>query len=689
MIGRETIDRIRARVSLVAVVGETVKLQRRGRSYVGLCPFHQEKSPSFTVSDERGLFHCFGCKASGDVFKFVELTEGSSFMDALKKLADRAGVELEDDRDDADRAQEQRQKKLKDDLVAVNAFAAGYFERMLHEHPLGAMARAELERRGLGFEGRSGEVLRAFRVGYAPHGWDGLTTYFRQNGVSPALAEQVGLLAPRSGGSGFYDAFRHRLMVAVLDVSGRVVAFSGRVLPSPPGEREDPSRGAPPKYVNSRESTIYAKGHTLFGLHQARAGIRTRGEAVIVEGNFDLIAMHARGIDHVVAPMGTAFTPDQARLLRRFTSTLTLLFDADAAGRKATWAARATCREAGLAAKVARLSEGKDPDEFLRARGPEPMLDALRAARSLDEALIDDVLATVGEGVDLSAKRTALDTLRPLLEEQEITLRNVLATRVAQKLGLDLPTFWRVVRGAGPSNVGPSGGGGGDRGGERGGPNSVQKLNGPSRSSREGLDGREGRDAASGSGAEEELSRAIVTALFAAPELIESPPLQPSLSLVAGDWALAVLELREEMRKSRRENRPIDGSALLARLPESIQKFAAATLVAPSLGPVDAGAATGGPTEGGEGGDAMGPGASGGGGSDDASRRARTLIRQNGAKLAKTVSAERLRELDRDIGRADEAGDFARATALLAEKQRLSAAVRTAQAEAHAAADDD
>ncbi len=648
MIGRETIDRVRARTSLVSLVAETVKLTRRGRSFVGLCPFHQEKSGSFTVSDERGLFHCFGCKMSGDVFKFVELTEGVGFMDALKKLAERAGIELEDDRSDVDRAQDQRQRKQKEDLTAVNAIAAGYFERMLHEHPLGEIARAELERRGLGFDGLSGDVLRAFRVGYAPHGWDGLAVFLRQNGVSPALAEQVGLLAPRSTGSGYYDAFRHRLMVAVLDVSGKVVAFSGRVLPSLPGEQEDPARGPPPKYVNSRESTIYAKGQTLFGLFQARNGIRARGEAVVVEGNFDLIAMHARGIDHVVAPMGTAFTADQARLLRRFASTVTLLFDADTAGRKATWAARATLKEAGIAAKVARLAEGKDPDEFLRARGAEPMLDALRAARSLDEALIDDVLAGVGSGANLEAKRVALEKVRPLLEDQEVSLRNVLATRVAQQLGLDLPTFWRVIRGA-------SGGG------------AVQKMNAP---------GERAPEAPAEASEEEVFSRAIVEALFAVPALVEDPAVQPALTLVAGDWAFGVLELREEMRKSRRENQPIDGSALLARLPESIQKFAAATLVAPSLASAGAGAAAGG-LPGGEATDADGPGVSEGA-SSEAAARVRTVIRTNGANLAKIVSSERCRELDREISRADASGDFSRATTLLTEKARLLAAARTA-----------
>ncbi len=545
MIGRETIDRIRSRVDIVAVVSETVKLTQRGRSWTGLCPFHQEKSPSFTVSPERGLFHCFGCKTSGDVFKFVELSEGLSFIEVLKKLAERAGVEIEDERGDHDRASEQRARKAKDDLYGINAIAAEYFGRMLHEHPLAGQARDELTRRGLPIDG---PVVEAFGIGYAPHGWDGLAVHLQRQGVSPAQAEHVGLLAPRSSGSGYYDAFRHRLLVAIKDVQGRVVAFSGRTLPNPPGVADD-GKGPPPKYVNSRESPIYAKGHTLFGLYQARAAIRTAQEAVVVEGNFDLVAMHARGIENVVAPMGTAFTEDQARLLRRFTQSVVLLFDSDAAGRKATWAARDTCKTVGLVARSARLGEGKDPDDFLRSKGVEPMRAVLSNARSLDEVLVRDACAALSRSSDLSAKKRALEVVRPLLNEQEPAFREILIRRIAADLDLDVGALWRTLRG------------------------DITHV--PERASRSTTPSGTG-----GTTEEERLSKAIGEALFSCPDVLDEPDVQDCLALVAGDWTFAIAALREEARTAREERRPLDVASLIARVPGSIQDLASASLVA-------------------------------------------------------------------------------------------------------------
>lgn len=661
MIGRDTIDRIRSRVDIVAVVGESVKLTRRGRNFVGLCPFHKEKSPSFNVSADRQMFHCFGCKVTGDVFKFVELQEGSSFVEAVRKLAERAGVEIVDERGEHDRQAEQRARKAKDDLYAINAMAAAFFEKMLREHPLAPIAHEELERRGLAYEGPLNEVLSAFGIGYAPHGWDALATHLRTQGVSPAQAEQVGLLAPRSSGSGYYDAFRHRLMVAIKDVQGRVVAFSGRVLPDPPNAPSDPSKGAPPKYVNSRESPIYAKGATLFGLFQARNAIRTKGEAVIVEGNFDLVAMHARGIDHAVAPLGTAFTPDQARLLRRFAPSVVLLFDADAAGRKATWAARETCKEVELSARAARLPSGKDPDEFLRARGADAMKAVLERAAALDEVLIDDVCEPVGAGANLAAKQAALQKIRPILESQDLAFREVLAKRAAVRLGLDQPSVWRLVRGAAERT---SGGADDDYGNE----SSSQLARAvPARTSERGNDrGTE----------EDRLSRAIVEALLACPELLDEPDVQDSLSLVTGEWAFAVVALREEMRASCRENRPIDAASLLARLPPSIQEFAAAKLVDPSLDPADGDAHSG---------------------KESAARETdgrpdplivRRVVRANGLRLARAQATARYREIEVEVARAEAEGDIDRALARAAEKTRLfremqEAARAAAAAEGH------
>ena len=556
MIGRDTIDRIRSRVDIAALIGETVKLTHRGRSHVGLCPFHQEKSPSFTVSADKQLFYCFGCKQSGDVFKFVELNEGLSFIEVVKRLAERAGVEIVDERSDHDRSADARARKEREDLYAINAIASTFFEKMLREHPHRELAHAELAKRGLEYDGPAHDVLVSFGIGYAPHGGDALVRYLRAQGVSPARAQQIGLIAARDDGS-YYDAFRHRLIVAIKDVQGRVVAFSGRTLKAPEGAREP--RDPPPKYVNSRESSIYSKGHTLFGLFQGRNAIRAKSESVIVEGNFDLVAMHARGIENAVAPLGTAFTEDQARLLRRFAPAVVLLFDADAAGRKATWTARETCKHVQINARAARLPSGKDPDEFLRAKGPEAMIAVLSAARSLDEVLIDDVCEPVGEGANLAAKQAALHKIRPILEDQDAAFKEVLAKRAAVRLGLDSPAVWRLVRGS-----------------------SAEAARMPERTS----------PVASGSSDEEALSRQIFEAALSCPEVLDEPEVQESLALVTGDWAFAVVALREEMRNSSRGNplsegqiRPLDGPSLLARLPATIQEFAAAKLVDPSLDP--------------------------------------------------------------------------------------------------------
>jgi DNA primase len=605
MIGRDTIDRIRSRVDIVAVIGESVKLTHRGRSHTGLCPFHQEKSPSFSVSADKQLFYCFGCKVSGDVFKFVELSEGLSFIEVVKRLAERAGVEIVDERSNHDRQAEDRARKDKEDLYAVNAMACVFFERMLLEHPHSHFARAELEKRGLPYEGEMRACLASFGIGYAPHGGDALVRYLRQQGVSPARAQQVGLIASRDDGT-FYDAFRHRLMVAIKDVQGRVVAFSGRILPTPEGAREPQS--PPPKYVNSRESTIYAKGQTLFGLFQGRNAIRARGEAVIVEGNFDLVALHARGIENAVAPLGTAFTEDQARLLRRFGPAIVLLFDADSAGRKATWAARDTCKVVGLSARAARLPNGKDPDEFLRNNGVDAMKAVLKNARALDEILIDDVCEPIGEGANLSAKQTALQKIRPILEDQDLAFKEVLAKRAAVRLGIEPGALWRLLRSA---EVTPQ--------------RAEQKTGNAPLTEEDGL------------------SRAIFEALLSCPDVLEEPEVQESLALVTGDWTFAIVALREEMRNSRRENRPLDGPALLAHLPASIQELAAAKLV-----------------------------------QSDASEdgrpdplNVRREVRENALKLEKAQASARYREIEREVSAAESAGDFDRAMVLLAEKTRL------------------
>ena len=332
MIPPDVISNVRDRTNIVTIIQESVpSLKRKGRTFVGLCPFHKEKSGSFNVSPDRGFFHCFGCKESGSVIDFVMKHDGYTFPEAIKMLAERAGIVYEETRsDDASRDAHARAKKYKDDLYATNALAATYFETMLRDHPDRQYALDELARRGLlpGTNAKVDETLQAFRIGYAPAGWDGLATFFRQQSVSPILGEAVGLLAPRSTSSGHYDRFRHRLMFAVIDAQGRVVAFSGRALaeiPSKEPKDAKAEKAETPKYINSPESPIYTKGAALFGIFQARHEIRAKDSAIVVEGNFDVVSLHARGLQNVVAPLGTAFTFEQAKLLNRFASIVTLL----------------------------------------------------------------------------------------------------------------------------------------------------------------------------------------------------------------------------------------------------------------------------------------------------------------------------------------------------------------------------
>ena len=456
MLPAQIIETIKSRTDLLALIGESVRLVRRGRSYVGLCPFHKEKSGSFHVSPERGFFHCYGCKESGDAVSFVVKQQGCTFREAMTVLAERLGIELEDSGTDAERREAAAARRERDDLYAINGLAAAFFEAQLwgqdedatRAHPQSSYAWLELERRGFAraSSGSSRPTIRAFRLGYAPASWDALTAFFRQQGISPIAAEKVGLLVPRQGGGGgHYDRFRHRLMFPVFDTAGRVVAFSGRALKAPPdADSVKPRDGEQPaaKYVNSPESPIYSKGNQLFGLWQARAAIRQANCALLVEGNFDVVSLHARGFGHAVAPLGTAFTTDQAKLLRRFAEQAVVLFDGDLAGQKATRAARGPCGEAALAARVGSLPADRDPDDLVRKEGAPALAAIIESAMGLLEYLIEEALdAGRFASASLQDRLQRVRQVAELLaEEKDPELRlmaGVYADRIAGKLGDD------------------------------------------------------------------------------------------------------------------------------------------------------------------------------------------------------------------------------------------------------------
>lgn len=597
MISPETIALVKERTDLVALIGESVRLTRRGRSFTGLCPFHKEKTPSFQVSPERGFYHCFGCKESGSAIDFVMKLEGRTFAEAVRALAERAGIEVAETLTDAERREAHAARKSKDDLYAVNHLAATFFEHSLRggpaggPHPLARYAREELARRGLPLtDGGAAtdpiaDALQAFRIGYAPFGWDGLATYLRQQGISPVLAERVGLLVPRSSGSGHYDRFRHRLMFAVTDVMGRVIAFSGRALPDPtPAELASlrltgpapQSDGAPAKYINSPESPIYTKGEHLFGLYQARQAIRQRGEAILVEGNFDVVALHARGIQHAIAPLGTAFTPTQAKLVKRFAPSVVLLFDGDAAGKKATRAARGPCREAGLSARVAVLPQGVDPDDLARTKGPEAVVRLVKGARGLLEHLIDEALDDQSfSGSTLPEQIARVRAVAALLaEEDDPSLRmmaKLYADRVSSKLVIggrspdDLRQLERIVEEALSR------------------PRKEQARE-PAPTSQSNAPWDQARSRAQ----LQEISLEILGSILDFPELLEDGEVQEALENLEGEAALAVVAVRHNFTFEK----GLAASEFLAQVPRPIHPFAAGRLVSPVFEAASAAKAT-------------------------------------------------------------------------------------------------
>lgn len=574
MIGQETIDRVRRETKIVELVGESVKLQRRGRSFTGLCPFHKEKTPSFHVNAERGFYHCFGCHASGDAIKYVQETEGLDFVEAVRSLAERAGIDVVENESDAERKQQLEQRRKQQELYDIGDRAAEYFERMLREHPLRGHAQAELQRRGLVSASPTDEIadaLQAFRIGYAPYGWDGLVRFLKESGLSARAAETVGLLAPRKTGTGHYDRFRHRLMFAVIDVQGRVVAFSGRSLDEPTAEElrsagveplgSGGSGEAPAKYVNSPESPVYRKREAVFGLYQSRQALRSGDPCLIVEGNFDVVSLHARGIRNVVAPLGTAFTVEQAKQIRRFTNDVVLMFDGDSAGKRATNASREPCQAAELTAKVVSLPLGKDPDDFVRERGADGVKHLLKHARGILEYLIDIALSEelLQEGAEARTKSVQFVT-KLIASEKDVTLRDLAETfadglvaarlKIHQDSAEQVRTLKALARalqarpGTGPAR-GPAG---------PGRPHQAR-----SRDRRQ------------------ELGLEVLGAILDFPELVEDAASAAAAAVIDGDVALAFAALRQAIQGGRLEN-PED---VLAKLSPPIHPFALARLAAP------------------------------------------------------------------------------------------------------------
>ena len=429
----DKVQEVRDKVDIVDLIGRYVELRRSGRNYVGLCPFHQERTPSFNVNPALRGYKCFGCGAGGDAIRFVMEIEGKGFVETIRKLAEMFGVTLPANvarGSGPDRSE-------RDDAYALMRMTTDLYREILLHHPDGAAGRAYLEARGI-----NEAAAEAFRLGYAPSpdeaSWDRLVRAIKEAKLSVELAQKLGLIRANERRGSLYDAFRGRLMFPVIQPGGEVIAFSGRIVPP----HDEPKDGSPaPKYVNSSESFLFHKSNTLFGLSVARPAIRGKGRAVLVEGNVDVVTLHQRGHEETVAPLGTALTEAQARLLARFTSQVVMCFDGDAAGRKAAGSALPLLLEQDLDVRLVLLPDGEDPDSL----GPERFANLLAEARSALQVAMTRLAARAGESPDARAR--ALDRTVGLIRRvRRPSARSFYAESAAALFGVPLDRLQRALQ---------------------------------------------------------------------------------------------------------------------------------------------------------------------------------------------------------------------------------------------------
>ncbi|HXR48562.1 MAG TPA: DNA primase [Candidatus Limnocylindrales bacterium] len=439
------LERIRAASDIVDVIGSYLPLKKAGANFVALCPFHKEKTPSFNVNPHRQIFHCFGCHKGGDVFTFVKEYENIGFLDAVRRLADRAKIPLEFDQN----PHEQQSRHLKDQLLQIHEQIAQRWQNSLLNEAAGQVARDYLAKRGV-----SPDAVKLFRLGAAPDLWDDTVNWAKSKGYEFDLVEKAGLIIqksdagsqksenesqtsdrrpPASGLRRYYDRFRGRLMFPICDEQGRVIGFSGRVLS---GDEKTA------KYVNSPETPIFTKSKIFFGLDKSKRALLDAGFAVVCEGQLDLIACFMGGVQNVVAPQGTAFTDQHARILKRYVNEVVLCFDSDEAGQNAAVRSLDHLLASGLAVRVAVVPAPHDPDSFIKANGGEAFRQLIENA----EGFFDYLLNRLCQQNDLNSDKGRNTVLRGMAEAVHKTGNTVLIDTYAQKTALRLGVSPESVR---------------------------------------------------------------------------------------------------------------------------------------------------------------------------------------------------------------------------------------------------
>ena len=448
-------DRVKDAADVVEIVSAYTDLQQRGQDYWGNCPFHDERTPSFKVNPRDKLYYCFGCEASGDVFRFVEEKEGLTFPEAVESLAERYGVELERESEDP-RAEEKRRRRAR--LWELLERTAKFYERYLWESPKAERARKYVTERGLGEE-----VLRRFGVGMAPSPWDQVLTGSQRAGFKVEELLAAGL-AQRGRQGGHYDRFRNRITFPIRDQRGRVLGFGARAL----------SPDAQPKYLNSPEGELYRKSHTLYGIDRARGPIAKTRRAIVVEGYTDVLALHQAGVEEAVAIMGTAITPEQVSMLAGLTDAVVLALDADRAGADAMIRAQKVAGGRGLELRVAAMPEGEDPADMLQDGSADRFMGLVDGAIDLPTFRVDVALGR-GELGSLAGRERVLDEVGPVLKAMGETALGFdeLVRKVADRLDTDPSLVLARVRSAPDQPSGRASGGGPDGDGNGRGPRPV------------------------------------------------------------------------------------------------------------------------------------------------------------------------------------------------------------------------
>ncbi|MDP3596244.1 MAG: DNA primase, partial [Nitrospirota bacterium] len=415
LISEDVINQVRDRVDIAEVVGHHVSLTRAGQNLKGLCPFHQEKSPSFTVSPSRQIFHCFGCGAGGNVFAFLMRITGASFPETVRDLGQKFGIVVPESGPNAGPQAAQMSR-----LEPLNRAVTAWFQQNLRDGSAGATARDYLASRGI-----QAETIERFEIGYAPAEWDGLIKALSQQGFAQSDLAAAGLTVAREQASGSYDRFRARVMFPITDLRKRVVGFGGRIL----GE-------GTPKYLNSPDTPLFKKGQTLYALDLAREAVARLKTVIVVEGYFDAVALHQAGLTHTVATLGTALTAEHIQVLRRFASKVVLLFDPDQAGVRAALRGLDLFVNSGLGVKVVSLPAGEDPDTYVRKEGPEAFAQLEEQSPSLLDFALEHSLSTTDSSTIEGRIRSVDDVLRILQKSEHPIEREERIRVVAERLGV-------------------------------------------------------------------------------------------------------------------------------------------------------------------------------------------------------------------------------------------------------------